>query len=151
MSTEEENNINPILLVKRVDSDAVLPTRAHDLDLGYDLTAIKLKKVLTDKTVLFDTGLQICPPKGYYIEILPRSSLSKTGYMLSNSVGTIDIGYRGNLMIALTKVDDSCPNIDLPFKKVQLVLRKANLYTVSEVDSLNDTQRGSGCFGSTDT
>jgi dUTP pyrophosphatase len=140
----------PTLEVKRVHPDAVLPTRAHDLDLGYDLTAISLKKMYTERTFLFDTGLRIRPPEGYYIEILPRSSLSKTGYVLANSVGTIDVGYRGNLYIALTKVDMSCPDLVAPFTKVQLVLRRANFYNVKEVETLDETVRGDGGFGSTD-
>jgi len=155
MNTDEKNceyycEECPTLQVKRVHPDAVLPTRAHDLDLGYDLTAISMKKKLTGCTFLFDTGLQIKPPEGFYIEILPRSSLSKTGYMLSNSVGTIDVGYRGNLLIALTRVDETVAQLVPPFTKVQLVLRKANFYNVREVESLDETVRGDGGFGSTD-
>lgn len=140
----------PTLDVKRTDPDAVIPTRAYSLDIGYDLTAIRFKKSYTERTSLWDTGLQIRPPIGYYVEIVPRSSLSKTGYVLANSVGTVDPQYRGNLYIALTKVDDSAPDLEAPFTKVQLVLRKANFYNVTEVATLDDTDRGDGGFGSTD-
>lgn len=139
-----------LLSVKRVSEDAKLPFKTHPNDTGYDLTAIRLEKQLTEKTFRYDTGIQVKPPQGYYMEILPRSSLSKTGYMLSNSVGTIDMDYRGNLLIALTKVDDSCPDLEVPFTKVQLVMRKAELYEVEEVEELDETERGSGGFGSTD-
>jgi len=70
--------------------------------------------------------------------------------MLSNSVGTIDVGYRGNLLIALTRVDETVAQLVPPFTKVQLVLRKANFYNVREVESLDETVRGDGGFGSTD-
>jgi dUTP pyrophosphatase len=118
--------------------------------VGFDLTAISVVKKLTEKTTLYDTGLVVKPPAGYYTEILPRSSLSKTGYVLANSVGIIDPDYRGTLMIALTKVDDSMPDLELPFMKCQLVLRKCSYFNMIEAEELDDTTRGAGGFGSTD-
>jgi len=132
------------------DNNAYLPTKAHSSDVGFDLCAISVYKKLSDRTTLFDTGIAVKPPKGYYTEILPRSSLSKTGYMLSNSVGIIDPDYRGSLLIALTKIDDSLPDIQLPFIKCQLVLRKMETFSLVQVKSLNETDRGDGGFGSTD-
>lgn len=138
--------------VKRVDENAIIPTRATQGSVGYDLTAIKLHKKVSDTTYLYDTGLQIAPPQGYYTEIVPRSSLIKTGYMLANSVGIIDSDYRGNLLIALNKIDDDAPELELPFTKCQLIIRKEEVkFTFSEVDSLDNTERGDGGFGSTDS
>ena len=96
-------------------------------------------------------GLVISPPTGYYIEIVPRSSISKTGYMLANSVGTIDPGYTGNIYIALVKVVPDAPeSMQLPFTKCQFVLRKAYYGVVKEVDNINgNDNRGEGGFGST--
>lgn len=134
----------------KTDVNAVTPIKAHNSDIGWDLTAIKEHKRLSDHTVLYDTGIRIKPPPGYYTEILPRSSITKTGYMLANSVGTIDPSYRGNLYIAVRKIDDSFPDFELPFCKFQLVLRKAEYAEMIQVDSLDDTDRGSGGFGSSD-
>jgi len=134
----------------RKSPSAVFPMRGTSDSVGFDLTAISVVKKLTEKTTLYDTGLVVKPPAGYYTEILPRSSLSKTGYVLANSVGIIDPDYRGTLMIALTKVDDSMPDLELPFMKCQLVLRKCSYFNMIEAEELDDTTRGAGGFGSTD-
>ena len=73
------------------NENAVIPLKAHPSDIGYDLTAISLVKKLTEQTSLFDTGLAMTPPIGYYFEIIARSSISKTGYILSNSIGIIRV------------------------------------------------------------
>jgi dUTP pyrophosphatase len=131
------------------DERAVIPSRAHDKDVGYDLTAIKKHKVLDSGIILYDTGISVAPPEGHYIEIVPRSSISKTGYMLANSVGTVDPDYTGNLYIALAKINPDAPELELPFCKCQLILRKAIYADVIKVESLVDTDRGDGGFGST--
>jgi len=137
-----------IRCVKR-HNDAVIPSRAHNRDVGYDLTAIRQHKVYDNGVVLYDTGLAVSPPEGYYIEIVPRSSISKTGYMLANGVGTIDPDYTGNLYLALIKVVPGAPELQLPFTLCQFVLRKANYASVREVDYLDNTDRGAAGFGST--
>lgn len=138
-----------VLFVKD-NPQAVVPTKGTPYAVGYDLTAISVYKKLTDKTTLYDTGIKVEPPQGYYTEILPRSSITKTGYCLSNSVGTIDSDYRGTLLIALTRIDEGFPELTLPFTKCQLVLRRYEDYNLRQVDSLSDTVRGNGGFGSTD-
>lgn len=134
------------------DAGAVMPTKAHHSDSGYDLTIIKKVKQLTPKTALYDTGVVVIPPHGTYTEIIPRSSLSKTGYMLANSVGIIDNSYRGTLMIALVKIDESMPDIELPFKCAQLIFRQCIDISLAALDikDIDNTERGAGGFGSTD-
>lgn len=140
----------PSVTFIRDNPSAVLPTKGTHLSIGYDLTCISVVKKLGQKTTLYDTGLKILPPCGYYTEILPRSSLSKTGYMLTNSVGIIDPDYTGTLLISLTKIDDSLPDLEVPFVKCQLVLRKAEFYKLEEKTEIPETHRGNGSFGSTD-
>ena len=70
--------------------------------------------------------------------------------MLSNSVGVIDPDYTGRIYIALTKVDDSMPDLELPFTRCQLVLRRAEFFRMSQTCDVQNTTRGSGGFGSTD-
>lgn len=132
------------------DDRAVTPTKAHPSDIGYDLTVIDVFKKISDRITLFETGIAVSPPNGYYLEILPRSSLSKTGYMLANSVGTIDPDYTGTLKVALIKVDTDMKDIELPFTRCQLILRKAENAGIELVESLINTKRGDGGFGSTD-
>lgn len=138
-----------MLQVVKTHENAIMPSRAHPLDIGLDLTAIKKHKTLPHGVIMYDTGIAVKPPEGYYIDILPRSSISKTGWMLANSVGTVDPNYTGNLYIALAPVHPDVPEIELPFCKCQLVVRKAEYLDVTEVSSLDDTDRGSGGFGST--
>ena len=138
-----------MLQVVKTHENAIMPSRAHPLDIGLDLTAIKKHKTLPHGVIMYDTGISVKPPEGYYIEILPRSSISKTGWMLANSVGTVDPNYTGNLYIALAPVYPDIPEIELPFCKCQIVVRKSEYLDVTEVSSLADTDRGSGGFGST--
>tara|TARA_R110002111_G_scaffold119154_3_gene182100 strand:- start:145 stop:588 length:444 start_codon:yes stop_codon:yes gene_type:complete len=145
----ESKNTNMIKF-KVLDTRAVIPKHESEYAEGVDLTAIDVYKTYGKKTTLYRTGLAIEPPKGYYTEIIPRSSLSKTGYMLSNSVGIIDYDYRGELFIALTKVDESMPDLVPPFKKAQLIMKKREEFGIDIVKELNDTKRGDGGFGSTD-
>lgn len=141
--------MNIVKFVKTSEK-AVTPTRGTPDSVGFDLTAISVVKRFGSRTTLYDTGIKVQPPFGYYTEIVPRSSLVKTGYVLSNSVGIIDNDFRGNLLIALTKVDDSLPDLELPFTRCQLILRRHEDYVCIETDSLEDTIRGEGGFGSTD-
>lgn len=130
------------------DKDAITPTRAHDDDIGLDLTAIKIHKVLDNGVILYDTGICICPPKGYYVEIVPRSSIIKTGWILANNIGIIDENYRGNLYIPMVRAVPNAPMLELPFCKFQIIVRKAYYLNMLEVDDLIETERGDGGFGS---
>jgi len=136
--------------VRKVHPDAIIPFKVHESDAGYDLTIIKEHKHINNVVTLYDTGIQIQMTKGYYAEIIPRSSIIKTGYMLANNVGIIDNDYRGNLYIALAKIDHLQPNIELPLRCAQLIFRKqeyANFVLIDDFDETTD--RGSGGFGST--
>ena len=99
---------------------------------------------------MYDTGICVQPENGYYTEIIARSSIVKTGHVLSNSVGIIDPTYRGSLRICLTKVDSSVPDIQVPFKLTQLIVRPIISARMIEVNKLSDTERGDGGFGSSD-
>ena len=136
----------------RTHPDAVIPSKAHATDAGWDLVAIKQHKKIGGSTFLYDTGIVIAPPPGFFVEIRARSSISKSGYIITNGVGTIDNGYRGNLYIALTKVDPAMPDLKPPFCLAQLVLVKMHgevLEEVNDTDSLGNSSRGDGGFGST--
>jgi len=146
-----ELNNKPSIKVYKTDKDAVIPSKAFEEDAGYDLTIIKKIKDFNSKTTLYDTCIKIEIDEGYYTEIVPRSSISKFGYILANNIGIIDNHYRGNLMIALTKIADDAPDIELPFKCCQLIVRKqiySDLYEITD-DNLSSTLRNDGGFGST--
>lgn len=131
------------------DKDAVLPTKAYLSDTGYDLTIIKKVKDLGNKTALYDTGIVVVPPDGYYTRVVGRSSISKTGYTLANCEGIIDNAYRGTIKVALHKYDDTKPDIECPHKIAQLIMEKRYDLPVEIIKEKPLSVRGEGGFGST--
>lgn len=154
-----------ILKVKRLHADALLPSRAHENDAGWDLTTIGDANRTPEGYLSYQTGLSIQLPSGYDALIFPRSSISNYDLVLANSLGLIDEGYRGELIVRFKRAcrfdefDDAHPMIDSSFfypriykkgdKIAQLVLRKRPHFDIVEVDTLTDSTRGSGGFGST--
>ena len=144
--------MSDLIKFKKHDIEAVIPTLANEYEVGFDLTVISKIKDINSTTSMYETGISVQPPEGFYFEIVPRSSLSKTGYMLSNSIGIIDPTYRGTLKIVITKVCEDAPEFELPNKRFQLVPRIhiSKEMKVIEVSELDETYRGDGAFGSTD-
>ena len=138
--------MKPILL-SRTRDDAVEPSVATEGDVGMDMTLIGVRAWEGEVTV-YRTGWTAQPPEGYHLELHARSSLHKKGYMLANSVGIIDPGYRGELLVALYKFDKSKPDLVTPCRAVQLVQRRTISPRFHVVDHLTTTVRGSGGFGS---
>lgn len=140
----------PVIKVLKTCDDAIIPSKTRMSDAGYDLTIISIYKTFSSKTKLYDTGIKLDIPNGYYVEIVPRSSISKSGYILSNNIGIIDQGYKGNLYVALTKIDDEMPDLTLPFKCCQLLIKKQIYANFIETNNeLEDSNRNIGGFGST--
>ena len=133
---------------KLTHENATPPVRAHPSDSGFDLTLIQELKSVGDVT-FYDTGVQVSPPHGYYFNLVPRSSISKTGYMLANSIGVIDQNYRGNIIVPLRKVHKDSDDIELPAKVVQIVPMQWYHVSMLASDDLENTERGEGGFGST--
>lgn len=138
----------PTLKMKKIHNDAITPIKANFSDVGYDLTAISISKQINKNTILCNTGIKLDIPTNYYVEIAPRSSIMKSGYMLANSIGIIDCSYKGELLIALTKVDDTAPEISFPFRCCQLIMKKQIFPIMVEVDDVSESKRGEGGFGS---
>jgi deoxyuridine 5'-triphosphate nucleotidohydrolase len=154
-----DNNIEspPILKIYKADEKAIVPTKNNYSDAGLDLTIISEYKKLNSDTILYDTGIKLEIPNGYYVEIVPRSSISRSGYMLANSIGIIDQGYTGNLYVALRKINKGCEDLVLPYKCCQIIMKK-QIYpkiiiedlTKERKENILSTSRGAGGFGSTD-
>lgn len=130
--------------------DAISPSKQRASDSGYDLVLLEKIKTLGD-VEFYDTGIKVKPNFGYYFTLVPRSSISKTGYMLANSIGIIDRTYLGNIMVALRKIDKNAPDLVLPQRLVQLIPNQIIHMELNEVDSfdINESERGEGGFGST--
>lgn len=132
----------------KTDPAAVTPSRANDFATGFDMTLIKYVKSVGD-VYFYSTCIQVRPPFGYYFDLVGRSSISKTGYMLANSIGIIDQDYTGEVIVALRKVNKGADDIQLPIKLVQLVPRKFHEMNFIENTYIPSTARNCGGFGST--
>lgn len=129
----------------------MLPLRATEGSAGADLFAL-LDEPLTiacGQRALVPTGIAAAIPSGMVGLIFARSGLSiKHGITLSNCIGVIDSDYRGEIKIGLINQGHSHYTVE-PFERIaQLVLVPFALFSVNETDSLDDTERGTGGFGS---
>ncbi len=146
------NKSFPHCRIYKTTENAVIPHKKHKTDVGLDLTIINEIKKIGDNTIMYDTGIKVFPSHGYYVQVYPRSSISRSGYMFTNSTAIIDPNYLGSIKIVLTKVDKSLPNLSLPFTCAQMILCEQMNPEIEEIHSLDeivDTQRGEGGFGST--
>ena len=140
---------NDVFVWSRTRTDAVAPSKERVTDSGYDLTIVDVVKKFHNKTTLYTTGIKVQPSFGWYLDVVPRSSIIKSGYMLANNVGIIDRAYTGEIMIALIKVDESAPDLELPCRIAQMIPRRIAHVDFVEVDDIGQTTRNDGGFGST--
>lgn len=138
------------ILWQKEHHNAVAPSKKRDSDSGYDITIVSIASQWGRYT-LFDTGIRVVPPDGFYFDLLPRSSFWDKGYVMTNSTGVIDKTYRGTLKVGLFKIDPDAPDLVLPSKLFQIVPRAFAHFEAEEADVLaNQSERGEGGFGSTD-
>lgn len=139
---------------RKTRPDAVIPVRAGPEEVGYDLTMLEYIKPLCINAHMFDTGIALQPPSGYFAMVVPRSSIVKKGVILSNSVGIIDPTYTGSIKVVLSEIQSGaidCLKYQLPIALCQIVfLPMMPLVQAVEVTELEDTTRNDGGFGSTD-
>ena len=148
--------------IKKLNELAVIPTYAKDGDAGMDVIATSIISD-TPTQITYGLGIALEIPKGFVGLVFPRSSIRKTGLQLSNSVGVIDSGYRGELQATFNKVfggdrfyDETKNTEDTSnnFYKVgdriaQIIIIPYPQIEFEEVEELSDSERGEGGFGST--
>ena len=134
--------------IKKLHPDAVIPTYSKAGDAGMDLTAISEKWNEDNSMVTYDTGLAVEIPSGHVGLIFPRSSVSKTTLSLSNCVGVIDSGYRGNIMVKYRYLEEGYA-YEAGDRVAQLIILPYPQVEFEEVTELSETDRGEGGFGST--
>lgn len=132
------------------------PTRAHPSDVGLDVWVTSVER--RGLALYFcETGLTLAPPEGYYVEVVPRSSIVWRGFILPNSVGVIDPSYRGTLKVPLRYLGEGDPDTEAALlvgeRVAQLILRplipcELELCDSSELPAPQDRRAGGG-FGST--
>ena len=132
--------------IKKLLEDAVVPRYANFGDAAVDLVAAR-KWIDGNNNVCYGTGLAMEIPENHVGLLFPRSSISKTNLRLCNSVGVIDSGYRGEIMLKFDKTGDNDYRVGdrvgqlmiIPIPSIQFV----------QVTNLPESDRGSGGFGST--
>lgn len=129
-----------------LDDRAFMPEKAHDLDAGYDLKAIKGYIIYPHRTRKVETGVHIELPKGTTAYIKNRSSLYAQGLVTD---GTIDAGYTGSIKVVLHNNTAETALIKRGAKVAQLVIHPILSPELTVVDSFDATERGDGGFGST--
>ena len=139
-----------IVKIKKLHENAVIPAYAKPGDAGLDLTATS---VVTDEygNVVYGTGLAIEIPFGYAGLLFPRSSNSKTDLYLTNHVGVVDSGYRGEIMFKYRPLDGILNSkiYQVGERVGQIVILPYPSVSFEEVEQLSDTERGEGGYGST--
>jgi dUTP pyrophosphatase len=134
--------------IKRLKPNAVIPTYAKEGDAGMDLVATEILKD-TPEQITYGTGLAMEIRDGFVGLVFPRSSIRKTGLQLSNSVGVIDSGYRGELQATFNKVFGGDNFYKVGDRIAQIIIIPYPQIEFEEVEELSDSERGEGGFGST--
>ena len=138
------------LRVKRLNSSARLPARAHPADAGLDLHASVDLDIPPGETRLVGTGLALELPPGTEAQVRPRSGLALHHHVtILNTPGTIDEGYRGEVGVILINHGPRVFEVRRGMKVAQLVVQPTLAVEVVAVDAISDTPRGEGGFGST--
>jgi len=132
--------------IKKLSPEAVIPTYAKDGDAGMDLVITDIK----GENKLFITygfGISMEIPEGFMGLIFPRSSIRKTDLVLSNAVGVIDSGYRGEIQVTFKRT--GLNKYEIGDRGAQIIIMPHPIVDFVEVDELTNTERGEGGFGST--
>ena len=121
----------------------------HDGDAGLDLYILEDLEIAAGETKLIKLGISCEPMNGKAYYLFPRSSISKTPLRMSNSIGLIDGGYRGEIMASCDNIKDFNFKIEKGQRLFQLVAVDSSPISYKVVDELSETTRGQGGFGST--
>lgn len=134
--------------MKKLHPDAIIPTYAKDGDAAMDLYAVEFFEDKWENCVYL-TGIALEIPPGFVGLLFPRSSISKTSMFLTNSVGVIDSGYRGDIMFKYKIYNSGNPMYRVGDRVGQLMIIPHPKVEFIEVDELSNSDRGDGGFGST--
>ena len=135
---------------RRIDPSAELPTYAHPGDAGMDIRSIEELSIAPGSRALVHTGLVMMLPPGYEAQVRPRSGLAlKNGVTVLNTPGTIDEGYRGEIGVILANFGTEPFKVERGAKIAQIVIAPCTRASIVECETVDDTARGTGGFGST--
>ncbi len=136
--------------VKILNTDAVIPKYQTEEAAGFDLHSVDEKTIKAGERDVVKTGLAVALPKGYELQVRPRSGLAlKNGITVLNTPGTVDSDYRGELMVILLNTSKEDFAIKKGDRIAQAIIKEILQADFAVVDELDSTERGSGGFGST--
>lgn len=138
---------------KKLDPRAVAPVRAHDTDAGFDLTATRITTELNEcgqLILVYHTDLAFEIPEGYFGMLVSRSSIFKKSLMLTNCIGVIDAGYRGEVVGKFRNTTDVVPAVFNEGERfAQLLILPVPDVQMVESENLTESERGENGYGST--
>lgn len=139
-----------VVPIKRIDPAVELPSYAYEGDAGLDLRSNEDVVLAPLERRLVGTGLAVAIPEGYAGFVQPRSGMAlKRGLSMANTPGLIDSHYRGELKVCAVNLDPETPiSIERGERIAQLVIQRVPTVTLVEVEDLDETDRGTGGFGS---
>jgi dUTP pyrophosphatase len=149
---EESSVTQPVdVAIRMLDPDLPPPAYAHPGDAGADLVAAEGVEIAPGDRALVRTGVAIALPAGYVGLVHPRSGLAaRLGVTVLNAPGTVDAGYRGEVLVNLVNHDrDTVAKIARGDRIAQLVVQRVERAHFHVVDELPDSSRGAGGHGST--
>lgn len=139
------------VLIRRLDPELPVPSYAHPGDAGADLMAAADVELAPGARAVVPTGTAIALPDGYAAFVHPRSGLAaRLGVTVVNAPGTVDAGYRGEIMVTLLNTDsENAVRLSRGDRIAQLVVQRVERAVFHEVQTLPGSVRGDGGFGST--
>lgn len=138
-----------IVKFKKLDERAVIPSRAHERGAGWDLTCTSVQEDMRHNCVSYGTGLAVEIPDGFVGLIFPRSSVYKEDLDLTNAVGVIDSSYRGEVMAKFRILQPHTHRYTIGDRIGQLIIMPYPEVEFEQADKLDDSERGTGGYGST--
>ena len=135
--------------IKKLHTDSVIPKYAKESDAGLDLVATSVVTT-TPTQITYGLGIALEIPEGFVGLVFPRSSIRNYDLSLTNSVGVIDAGYRGELQATFHKVNGVASKVyEVGDRVVQIIIVPHPVIQLKVVDELSESERGKGGFGST--
>ena len=139
---------------KRLTENAIAPVKAHAADAGFDLTCSSITTEINERgqlIIVYHTGLAFEIPEGYFGALVPRSSIANKTLTLTNCIGVIDAGYRGEVMAKMKATTDVIPAVYKEGERfAQLLILPAPEVQFEESTELSESDRGENGYGSTD-
>tara|TARA_A100001011_G_scaffold400724_1_gene517986 strand:- start:6521 stop:6961 length:441 start_codon:yes stop_codon:yes gene_type:complete len=140
------------ILIKRFSSKVLVPKYKTPGSSGMDISAYIEKniEIMPGEKVIIPTGFSLSIPKGFEVQIRPRSGLAANkGITVLNTPGTIDADYRGEIKVILINLSKEKFVVENGSRVAQMIVSPVIQSEIEEVQELSETQRGSGGFGST--